>query len=229
MVNKMLQTDVETLALNAGFPLTAFRIAAAIAMVEAPYSADGKSYCDFDLVGDQVLANSTWGYSYGGWQIRSLRSQLDTGQFRDAERLSNPAFNARSAFTIWEQYGFTPWSTFNTGQYKALLQDLFPPTSGTYVVVPGDSLSKIASILKVGTWQDIARVNGLHDPYTIYIGQVLLLPYFEYTVKSGDTLSKIVFVYGQGVTVARVQEFNGITDPNKIFPGQVIKIPRSAL
>lgn len=229
MVNKMLQKDVEAMCLKAGFSASNARIAAAISMVEAPYSEGGRAYTDFDLVGDQALANATWGYSYGAFQIRSLRSQTGTGQIRDASRLPEPVFNVNSAYQVWRAQGFTAWSTYNTGQYKALLQDLFPPPQGVYVVVPGDTLSGIATRLKVGTWQDLARVNALRSPYTIFIGQALLLPWFEYTVRSGDTLSKIVMNYGQGVTTIQVQEFNGIVDANKIYPGQVIRIPRSTL
>jgi len=225
----MLQKDVEALCLKTGFPAAEARIAAAIAMTEAPYSEAGKSYSDFDLVGDQALANSVWGYSYGGFQIRSLISQRGTGGFRDALRLPEPAFNVNSALTIWKAQGFQPWTTYNTGQYKAFLQDLYPPPVGTYIVIPGDSLSKIASTLQIGLWQDLARVNGLHSPYTIYIGQALLLPWFEYVVRGGDTLSAIVYNYGEGVTIARVQLFNNILDANRIYPGQVIRIPRSIL
>ncbi len=43
-----------------------------------------------------------------------------------------------------------------------------------------------------------------------------------YTVKSGDTLSKIAKKYG--TTVARLQSVNGIKDVNKIYVGQKIKI-----
>jgi LysM repeat protein len=229
MTNNKTQKEVEALCVKAGFSTSNAKVAAAISMVEAPYSEGGKSYSDFDLIGDQALANATWGYSYGGFQIRSLNSQRGTGGIRDAERLPDPAFNVNSAFQVWKSQGFAAWSTYNTGQYKALMQDVFPPPQGVYIVVPGDSLSRIASRLKVGAWQDLARVNALRSPYRIFIGQALLLPWFEYTVKSGDTLGKIVTTYGQGVTVSQVQEFNGIVDANKISPGQVIRIPRSTL
>lgn len=229
MVNKMLQADVKALCLKAGFSDSNARIAAAISMVEAPYSEAGKVYTDFDVIGDQALANATWGYSYGAFQVRSLNIQRGTGGIRDADRLPDPVFNVNSAFQVWKQQGFAAWSTYNTGQYKAFLQDLFPPPQGVYIVVPGDTLSGIAIRLQVGAWQDLARVNALRSPYTIFIGQALLLPWFEYTVKSGDSLSKIVFTYGEGVTVPQVQAFNGIVDANKIYPGQVIRIPRSTL
>jgi LysM repeat protein len=229
MVNILLQSEVEALCLKVGFPPAAAKIMAAIGMCEAPYSVAGKSYSDFDLVGDQALANSIWGWSYGGFQVRSLIAHKGTGLFRDATRLADPTFNATSALVIWKQSGFTPWTTYNTGQYKAMLQKEFPPQPGTYVVVPGDSLSAIAYKLKIGAWQDLARVNGLHVPYTIYIGQTLLLPWVDYTVKAGDTLSQIVTKYGMGVTYQRVATFNNIVDASKIYPGQIIKIPRSTL
>ena len=47
----------------------------------------------------------------------------------------------------------------------------------------------------------------------------------EYTVKKGDTLSKIAKTYG--VTQTELQSINGIKDANKIYVGQKIKIPTS--
>ena len=44
-----------------------------------------------------------------------------------------------------------------------------------------------------------------------------------YTVKKGDTLSKIAAKYG--TTYQKLASYNGIADPNKISVGQVIKIP----
>ena len=48
-------------------------------------------------------------------------------------------------------------------------------TGGTYTVVSGDSLSAIGSRLGVA-WQDIAKANGITAPYTIYPGQILVIP-----------------------------------------------------
>lgn len=54
-----------------------------------------------------------------------------------------------------------------------------PDTSGgTYTVVAGDTLSLIGSRLGV-VWQDIAKANGIVAPYTIYTGQVLVIPVKE--------------------------------------------------
>lgn len=47
----------------------------------------------------------------------------------------------------------------------------------------------------------------------------------KYTVKKGDTLSKIAKAYG--TTVKAIQELNGITNPNLIYPGQVFVVSGS--
>lgn len=51
-------------------------------------------------------------------------------------------------------------------------------TGGTYTVVAGDSLSAIGSRLGVA-WQDVAQANGIIAPYTIYPGQILVIPVEE--------------------------------------------------
>lgn len=174
MVNLLTQDEVYKLCKGAGFNKKNAKIASAIAMCESAYAKDGKSYADFDAVGDQELADDTWGFSYGGFQIRSLRSHTGTGKFRDAERLLDPEFNAASARKIRRSQGWKAWSVYLHGAYKAYLQDMYPPAPNTYVVLSGDTLSRIGS--KVGVdWRDLARWNNLHSPYTIYIGQVLLL------------------------------------------------------
>jgi len=162
---------------KAGFTKKQAKIAAAIALCEsAPSVATDEPMADFDAVGDQDLANTTWGYSYGGFQIRSLREQKGTGGVRDEDELLRPAFNCRSALAIRQDSGWKAWSTYTSGCYKAYLQDLYPPEPGTYIVVAGDTLSGIADKVGGFTWQDLARVNSLHSPYTLHIGQVLTLP-----------------------------------------------------
>lgn len=178
MVNLFTQKQVYELCKYVGFTDANAKIGAAIAMCEGAYSQDGKSYSNFAAVGDQALANDVWGYSYGGFQIRSLRQEKGTGGYRDEEKLIDPVFNATSARAIKLKSGWGAWSTYTGGQYKAYLQDEFPPPPNSYVVISGDTLSKIAT--KLGnkfSWQDLAKTNGIVSPYTIYIGQVLLLPY----------------------------------------------------
>ena len=48
-----------------------------------------------------------------------------------------------------------------------------------------------------------------------------------YTVKSGDTLSRIAAAHG--TTVAKLVEINGIKNPNLIRVGQVLRLPGGAV
>ncbi len=173
----LTQIEVESLLLDVGFKRRGAKIGSAIALCETPVFGANPPKADFGAIGDQELADEKWGFSYGGFQIRSLRAEKGTGGPRDEDRLLEPRFNARSALIIRRGQGWTAWSTYNDGSYKAYLQDMFPPDSGTYVVVAGDTLSGIANKLgNTFTWENLARVNGLHSPYSIGIGQVLTLP-----------------------------------------------------
>ncbi|MBZ0287890.1 MAG: LysM peptidoglycan-binding domain-containing protein, partial [Anaerolineae bacterium] len=50
-----------------------------------------------------------------------------------------------------------------------------PPTTGTYTVVRGDTLARIAQRFNT-TWQAIASLNNIANPNLIYAGQVLKIP-----------------------------------------------------
>jgi hypothetical protein len=63
--------------------------------------------------GDRDRQNRTWGPSVGLWQIRSRRGAWGTGSVRDANRLKDPAFNARAAFVLSE--GGRDWSKWTCG------------------------------------------------------------------------------------------------------------------
>lgn len=102
------------------------------------------------------------------------------------------------------------------------------PSTTTYTVKKGDTLSGIAS--KYGTtYQELARINGIADPNKIYPGQVLKINGTAsssstqyYTVKSGDTLSKIAKQYG--TTVNQLVAWNNISNPNLIYPNQKLRV-----
>lgn len=98
----------------------------------------------------------------------------------------------------------------------------------TYTVKSGDTLSEIAA--KYGTTtKALASLNGISDPDKIYVGQVLQLSasgskYTTYTVKSGDSLSKIAAKYG--MTYQALAALNGIENPDLIYTGQTLKVPK---
>lgn len=70
-------------------------------------------------LGDLKLTTAKWGPSVGLWQIRSLNAEKGTGGTRDASRLTDASFNARSMYA--ESKGgrdWSPWTTYNDGAYR---------------------------------------------------------------------------------------------------------------
>lgn len=116
--------------------------------------------------------------------------------------------------------------------YLGIEQNVPSPGPGTdtieYVVRSGDTLWLLSK--RYGTTVDaIKRLNGLTNDL-LNVGQVLKIPssqvspYFEYTVRSGDTLWLLSRRYG--TTVDAIKALNGLTS-DMLNIGQVLKIPAS--
>lgn len=173
---KLNQDQIRRRLRDRGLGKKMARYGSAIALCEAPTFTD-PPLSNFSLVGDIELANEKWGYSYGGFQIRSLRVEKGTGGLRDEEVLQTVDGNFDSAVAIFRMHGWSPWSTYRSGMYEAYLPDLFPVPPNIYRVVGGDTLSGIAEKYdNAFTWEDLARLNGLHEPYLIRIGDQLVIP-----------------------------------------------------
>lgn len=97
------------------------------------------------------------------------------------------------------------------------------PTTGSYTVRYGDTLSGIASRYGTST-STLASINGISNPNWIYPGQVLTVSggssTRSYTVRSGDTLSGIASRLGTSWTSLKAK--NGIANANLIYPGQIL-------
>ena len=97
----------------------------------------------------------------------------------------------------------------------------------TYTVRPGNTLYAIAQFFGTSV-REIAAANGLSCPYTIYPGQVLVLPIEEikspryYVVRPGDTLSSIADRYA--LEINNLLALNNLDDPNIIYPGQILRL-----
>ena len=122
----------------------------------------------------------------------------------------------------------------------------------TYVVQPGDYISRIAE--QSGTTVEVlVELNDIANPKLLFVGQPLLVPcggesatipaepeqpaqasvtapeqsaQNVHVVKRGETLSQIAFRYGTTVKVLR--QLNHIRNPRLIRPGQRIVLPMTS-
>ena len=132
-----------------------------------------------------------------------------------------------------------------TNPPPVVVPQVAPETAGSeYVVAKGDSLAKIAKKNGV-TLKALEEANPGVVPTKLKIGQKLVIPAggktsadvsapmvaggdtgsASYTVKSGDTLTKIAKAHGS--TVKLIQEANSLAT-TKIKVGQKLKIPSKA-
>jgi murein DD-endopeptidase MepM/ murein hydrolase activator NlpD len=163
--------QVAAYARAAGFSGEALVIALAI--------AKGESGWRTDAVGDVLLQTAEWGPSIGLWQIRSRKAETGTGGTRDANRLTDPAHNARSAYTLSAGgRSWTPWTVYNTGAYRshlaaarAAVGAAAPPSGGSGIVsttlthpLPGATLTSPYGAPRTGgaahTGADFAYGSG---------------------------------------------------------------------
>ena len=114
-------------------------------------------------------------------------------------------------------------------------EEIEPEPVESVTVTAGDSLSEIAKANGT-TAEKLARINGICNVNSIYVGQVILLssPEIEVeinvveeslrtvVVEAGDSLSKIA--KRESVTVDEIMSMNNITDPNLLFVGQELTI-----
>jgi len=114
-----------------------------------------------------------------------------------------------------------------------------PEPVESVTVTAGDSLSEIAKANGT-TAEKLARINGICNVNSIYVGQVILLNDPEQEVETdtteeslrtvivetGDSLSKIA--KREGVTVDEVMSMNNISGPNLLFVGQKLTISGQA-
>jgi LysM repeat protein len=108
----------------------------------------------------------------------------------------------------------------------------------TYVIRPGDTLSRIAAQFNT-TVHALVVANNISNPNLIYAGTTLIIPGEggdpgttpsptpteggTYIVRPGDTLFAVARRFG--TTVQTLASLNGIINPNLIYVGQVLKLP----
>lgn len=110
--------------------------------------------------------------------------------------------------------------------------EVTPVAGQVYVVGYGDTLFSIAQAYGISV-EVLAEANGLTYPYTIYVGQELVIPLEGtprptptgqiYIVQYGDTLYSIALAFG--LSVEALAEANSLTYPYTIYVGQRLVIP----
>lgn len=157
------------------------------------------------------------------------------GIFGAGTRQAVTAFQRRMGLAVDGIVGPSTWNALYR-VYQGIGQnvpkpdpDPAPGTGGSsfaYTVRSGDTLWLLAN--RFGTTVDaIMRLNGLTSD-NLQIGQVLQIPsgqstsYFDYTVRSGDTLWLLANRFG--TTVDAIMQLNGLTNDN-LRIGQVLRIP----
>lgn len=164
-------------------------------------------------------------------------SVAQDGIFGSGTRQAVSAFQGRMGLIADGIVGPATWNALYR-TYQGIGQNVPSPTptpdpspgtggsSFDYTVRSGDTLWLLAN--RFGTTVDaIKRLNGLSSD-NLQIGQVLKIPsgqsqqYFNYTVRSGDTLWLLANRFG--TTVETIRQLNGLTG-NMLRIGQVLRIP----
>jgi hypothetical protein len=97
-----------------GFSPAAARTMYGIAGAESGYRPDA--------VGDVGLENSTWGPSYGYFQVRTLKNGVDPNRNLSSLQSGGLAKQVAAAYAISNGgKNFQPWSTYNSGSYRKFL------------------------------------------------------------------------------------------------------------
>ena len=156
------------------------------------------------------------------WKRGHVGIYIGNGEVIEAHGTRSGVIKTRLTKTV-NDTGWKEW-------FKCPFIDYVSEKTETYIVQKGDSLWSIAkSLLGDGRrYLELAKINGINTPYTIYAGQVLSIDGGRlYTVKTGDSPWRIAHeLLGDGRRYQEIVELNGLKEPYIIYTGQILRIPK---
>ncbi|MBZ5947682.1 LysM peptidoglycan-binding domain-containing protein [Leuconostoc gelidum subsp. gasicomitatum] len=192
------------------------------------------------VVGGQVVevsASTTYNVKPGDTlYVIALKNNLSVSELKSANHLNSDTIYSGQKLILGKAT-----SSSTTTSTKTTTK-----SNNTYTVKSGDTLSKIASNHNMSLSQ-IATLNQISNVNVLRVGQVLKIAGTNittnqsnaktsspeittstatYTVKSGDTLSKIAS--SNKMTLAQLASLNKITNVNMLRVGQVLKVTRTS-
>ena len=182
----------------------------------------------FNFTQEEFDALTSFTYNCGVGSLQAVMSCCNTKQEIAEEcKLYNKGAGVVLAGLVRRRE--EEYQLFMSGEYVDATSNDNVNSVESYIVVAGDTLSAIATKYNT-TYQELAKINNISDPNSIYVGQIIQLKASNnvqtYTVQSGDTLSGIAAKFG--TTYQSLASINGIADPNTIYVGQVLKIDGNA-
>lgn len=208
--------QIAAAAFGAGVRGRDLPVAVAVALAESGGIANN--------VGDLGIQTSTWGPSIGLWQVRSIKAESGRGTTRDATRLADPAFNARSMAAIRStERGWGHWSVYTSQAYRVFLargERAAGPFAG--MVPVGEAIDDAAGRLVPGGDRDglvpvggvLRGIDGIAEGAQRFAGVVE-------TVTARSTWVRVAQVAGGGVLLM-VGAFALATD---LGPGDLLAGP----
>lgn len=229
--------------------------AAAFGFVSSHWCCGENYYMSIDATPDMVYDFWRWSPSHVINMVHRDFTDIGLGMSSDGYRISyvtvfgeaddlHPPQGAAQAQPIIDQQA--PAQSGTTSNFTA------PMPSGEYIVLPGDTLGRIAARYNT-TVQTLITLNHIANPEIIYPGQHLALPGMvlpttgdsqptaappqgtetdpqtarTHRVVVGETLAQIAARYGTNVQV--LVAANNIVNPSLIYVGQVLTIPSGSV
>ncbi len=170
---------------------------------------------------ERPVNSGTWD-SWAGWQYTDVGEVRGINGYVDRDKFTKEVFLDDTSVV-------PPVEKPDEGE-----TDPTPEKTKRITIRWGDTLSALA-IKYNTTVSELVKLNNIANPNLIYAGETLLVPTNEaddnsstgenteiYTVKSGDTLSRIAQRYN--TTVMRIASDNNIQNIHLIYPGQQLQV-----